>query len=340
MSVSALGRSNLERFIHGVTPNVPSQTLSKSCIHDLNKLWQPIDRDTIEYFTLGDLWNCYDECSAYGLGIPLLSDNCEKIVQYYVPYLSALQIYTNKSFACFRNSSDDSDAVEFESDSWSDDSESDKMSRSFSNNSSKTWDANSDDSSFDHEGLWPMRDRLGYLYFQYYETCSPYWRMPLMDKINELSRDHLGLTTFRSVDLSPASWMAVAWYPIYHIPSGRNVKDLATCFLTYHTLSSSFQDTELEDGVEDTQKEVGCCEAFKGVETVGGKCEGNCRGIGISLPPFGLVSYKMPRGDLWLKPDTSDYERFMYLHCAADSWLKQLGVQHHDFNFFASHSAI
>lgn len=30
-------------------------------------------------------------------------------------------------------------------------------------------------------------------------------------------------------------------YPIYHIPMGRTIKDLSTCFLTYHTLSSSFQ---------------------------------------------------------------------------------------------------
>jgi hypothetical protein len=32
-------------------------------------------------------------------------------------------------------------------------------------------------------------------------------------------------------------------YPIYHIPMGRTIKDLSTCFLTYHTLSSSFQGT-------------------------------------------------------------------------------------------------
>jgi hypothetical protein len=30
-------------------------------------------------------------------------------------------------------------------------------------------------------------------------------------------------------------------YPIYHIPYQRNVKDLSACFLTYHTISSSFQ---------------------------------------------------------------------------------------------------
>jgi hypothetical protein len=30
-------------------------------------------------------------------------------------------------------------------------------------------------------------------------------------------------------------------YPIYHIPYQRSVKDLSACFLTYHTISSSFQ---------------------------------------------------------------------------------------------------
>ena len=51
----------------------------------------------MEYFTLGDLWNCYDEWSAYGAGVPITLDNGETLVQYYVPYLSAIQIYTSKS---------------------------------------------------------------------------------------------------------------------------------------------------------------------------------------------------------------------------------------------------
>jgi hypothetical protein len=28
-----------------------------------------------------------------------------------------------------------------------------------------------------------MRDKLGYLYFQYFEISSPYWRVPLMEKV-------------------------------------------------------------------------------------------------------------------------------------------------------------
>jgi hypothetical protein len=60
---------------------------------------------------------------------------------------------------------------------------SDKLSRSPSNNSSKTWDTISEDSSYDHEGCLSMRDKLGYLYFQYFEISSPYWRVPLMEKV-------------------------------------------------------------------------------------------------------------------------------------------------------------
>ncbi|KAJ6861825.1 hypothetical protein NC651_037779 [Populus alba x Populus x berolinensis] len=234
--------SNLERFLQCVTPTPPSKFLPQSCIHDLNSLWQPLGtKDMVEYFTLGDLWDCYDEWSAYGAGTQVALSSGETIRQYYVPYLSAIQIYSNKSVVASRNSREYNDVVELESDSWSDDSMSDKLSRSPSNNSSKTWDTISEDSSYDHEGCLSMRDKLGYLYFQYFEISSPYWRVPLMEKVTELSRNNPGLMTLKNVDLSPASWMAVAWYPIYHIPSQGNDKDLSTCFLTYHTLSSSFQ---------------------------------------------------------------------------------------------------
>nr|GMC76926.1 uncharacterized protein LOC109188307 [Ipomoea batatas] len=123
-------------------------------------------------------------------------------------------------------------------------------------------------------------------------------------QINSLAQRYPGLMSLRSVDLSPASWMAVAWYPIYHIPMGRTIKDLSTCFLTFHTLSSSFQVKK-------------------------SKAQG-----AIPLPPFGLASYKM-QGDVWVSDKSGrDQERMVSLLSVADSWLKQLGVQHHDFNYF------
>lgn len=53
-------------------------------------------KEEIEYFRLGDLWDCYDELSAYGFGSQVDLNNGETVMQYYVPYLSAIQIHTNK----------------------------------------------------------------------------------------------------------------------------------------------------------------------------------------------------------------------------------------------------
>lgn len=74
----------------------------QSCIHGLNSQWKPVGKDIVDYFSLGDLWNCYREWSAYGAGVPVTLESGESIMQYYVPYLSAIQIYTHKSVAASR----------------------------------------------------------------------------------------------------------------------------------------------------------------------------------------------------------------------------------------------
>ncbi|GKV13876.1 hypothetical protein SLEP1_g24838 [Rubroshorea leprosula] len=321
---------NLNRFLDSVSPNPPSQHLRKSCVHDPNSLWEPLSKDVVEYYNLGDLWNCYEEWSAYGVGTNVVLDNGDRVTQYYVPYLSAIQIYTNKFVAASRIPRQDNDAVEFESDSWSDDSMSDKLSRSLSNNSSRTWDATSDDSNSYQDGLWPLKDKFGYRYLQYFEMSSPYWRVPLVDKITELSQHYPKLMALRSVDLAPASWMAVAWYPIYHIPSKQNEKDLSACFLTYHTLSSSFLDSDIEYSNNNSREESSYSKEVKEKET---------SAVKISLSPFGLATYKM-QGDLWAKTGTFEHENMENLNSAASSWLKQLEIEHHDFNFFKFHTAV
>ncbi|KAJ7948281.1 Protein of unknown function (DUF789) [Quillaja saponaria] len=302
--------SNLDCFLHCTTPVVPSLHLPKTEIRNLNRLWHPWERETVEYFTLSDLWNCYDEWSAYGAGVPISLNNGETLVQYYVPYLSGIQIFTSNSSVNGVRYETDSGYCETRdsfSDSCSEESESEKLWR---------WDASSsEDGGFEHDSLWHLNDRLGNLYFQYFERSTPYGRVPLMDKINGLARRYPGLMSLRSVDLSPASWMAVAWYPIYHIPMGRTIKDLSTCFLTYHTLSSSFQDMDFEDDTDGAQRK-------------------RKDGEGISLPPFGLATYKM-QGNVWVSGNCGrDQERLVSLLSVADSWLKQLRVQHHDFNYF------
>ncbi|KAL5793831.1 hypothetical protein ACOSP7_002425 [Xanthoceras sorbifolium] len=301
-------QSNLDCFLHCTTPIVPSQFLPKTEIRNLNRLWHPWEREKIEYFTLGDLWNCYDEWSAYGAGVPIVLGNGETLVQYYVPYLSGIQIFTsNLSVNGLREETDDGETRDSFSDSCSDDSESDKLWR---------WEGcSSEEGGFEQDNFFHPNDRLGYLYFQYFERSTPYARVPLMDKINGLAQRYPGLMSLRSVDLSPASWMAVAWYPIYHIPMGRTIKDLSTCFLTYHTLSSSFQDMDPDDDIENAERKPK-------------------EGERISLPAFGLSTYKM-QGNVWVSGNCGrDQERLLSLLSVADSWLKQLRVQHHDFNYF------
>lgn len=71
----------------------------QSCSHEVNSQWLPLGKDTIECFELKDLWNCYEKWSALGAGTPMLLENRHTLMQYYVPYLSSIQIYTTKSVA-------------------------------------------------------------------------------------------------------------------------------------------------------------------------------------------------------------------------------------------------
>ncbi|KAI8558604.1 hypothetical protein RHMOL_Rhmol04G0108600 [Rhododendron molle] len=306
-------QSNLECLLERTTPVVPSKILPKSEIRKLNTLWHPLDREEVEYFTLSDLWNSYDEWSVYGAGVPVTLNDSESLVQYYVPYLSAIQIFTSNSVVtgAREETSTHSERTDSFSDSLSYESESEKLSRSDG--------CSSEDGVLEQEIACHPKDKLGYLYCQYFEIIAPYGRVPLMDKITELAQRYPRLMSLRSVDLSPASWMAVAWYPIYHIPMGRNVRDLSTCFLTFHTLSSSFQDLDLESGLEGVEKRK------------------RRQGEGISLSPFGLATYKM-QGGVWVSQNSGrDQERLASLLSVADSWLRQLKVHHHDFDYFVGY---
>lgn len=61
------------------------------------------------------------------------------------------------------------------SDSWTDESESEKMWRLDG--------SSSEDGASEPDNPWPLNDRLGHLYFQYFEKSPPYVRVPLMDKV-------------------------------------------------------------------------------------------------------------------------------------------------------------
>ncbi|WOG96775.1 hypothetical protein DCAR_0416111 [Daucus carota subsp. sativus] len=144
-------------------------------------------------------------------------------------------------------------------------------------------------------------------------VVSPYKRIPLFDTVKNLSKSNPGLQTLTSIDLTPSSWMCVAsWYPVCHIPNiGIPFKDFEAAFLTFHSISSFYQDFTEED------VQMGC----------------NKRSPSISLPPLGCVTYKV-EGNIWLNHGDLDFGRLYHLNKSADLWINQLGFEHHDFRFF------
>lgn len=59
--------------------------------------WRTCDIEFQPYFILNDLWESFKEWSAYGAGVPLVLNGGDSVVQYYVPYLSGIQIYGEAS---------------------------------------------------------------------------------------------------------------------------------------------------------------------------------------------------------------------------------------------------
>ncbi|GJN26963.1 hypothetical protein PR202_gb14932 [Eleusine coracana subsp. coracana] len=200
----AMTHSNLRCFLDTVTPIVHTYTDAAVPYLQLKNNNGGKIVGGVKYFYLADVWNKFYEWSACGVGTSIRLPSGEPIVQYFVPYLSAIQLYTNKSEA-------------------------------------------------------PVSQR----------------------------------------------------YPLSPIPA-RNKKDLSTCFLTYHSLSTP---------EEHMTPDIGYASNY------------------VTLSPFGLATHKMDT-ELWASPNSGDQEHVATLIDAAQSWIKMHGIQHYDFNFFSHSSPI
>ncbi|XP_066364100.1 uncharacterized protein [Miscanthus floridulus] len=300
VAAAAEEAGNLERFLTSTTPSVTAQYLPKTSL----RMRRGGDAmDSRPYFLLGDLWESFREWSAYGAGVPLVLNGSDSVIQYYVPYLSAIQLSADPSRPASRNSSESS--IE-------NDVERLRVSSSLEGTHRlENGGVRSDDGEGDASPSFPI--------FEYMERDPPYGREPLTDKVSTLAHRFPALITFKSCDLLPSSWMSVAWYPIYRIPTGPTLKDLDACFLTFHCLATPCKDCD---------PPTSACPGFGGINgctTATGK---------LSLPIFGLVPYKF-RASIWTSDGTQ--ERVTSLMQEADSWLRRIQVDHPDFRFFVSH---
>nr|DAD38171.1 TPA_asm: hypothetical protein HUJ06_008812 [Nelumbo nucifera] len=323
--------TNLDRFLESTTPVVPAQYFSKTSIRG----WRTCETDFHPYFSLGDLWESFKEWSAYGAGVPLLLNGSDSVVQYYVPYLSGIQLYIDPSKPSSRSRwpGDESDA---ESSRGSSEGSSDcELERRGKHISEGLWGHhNLMDLNTKRMNRIFLRDEPlagsssdegevgnppGLLIFEYLEQDPPYSREPLADKISVLASQFPELRTYRSCDLLPASWISVAWYPIYRIPTGPTLRDLDACFLTFHSLSTPFKNGQFQQSF---------------VRKINREIRGNEK---LSLPTFGLASYKF-KASVWTPNGVYERQQASSLLQAADNWLRLLQVDHPDYRFFVSHN--
>lgn len=326
--------TNLDRFIEHTTPSVPAQFFSKTSMRELRNL----DGEIRPYFVLGDLWEFFKEWSAYGAGVPLLLNGHDSVVQYYVPYLSGIQLYVDPSRPVIgqRRPVEESDADSSRETSSDDSGEfgadggvhmvqgtsrqqnytgaiAEGLSRLSLSSTPLTG------SSGDENGI---SSNPGVLVFEYLERNQPYSREPLADKITDLEAQCPALRTYRSCDLTFASWVSVAWYPIYRIPTGPTLQSLDACFLTYHSLSTPLSSTTVD--------RPNCL-------TGGGKSPDADLPLRLLLRTFALASYKF-KVPFWNFVGDCESSRFNSLLQAADDWLQSRQVHHPDYRFFKSHN--
>ncbi|XP_072983143.1 uncharacterized protein [Typha latifolia] len=307
---------NLERFLESTTPLVPAQYFPKTSMRG----WRSNDGQELSpYYNLGDLWESFKEWSAYGAGVPLVLNGSDSVVQYYVPFLSAIQIYVDKSRLSLnsRRPGEESDGETYQDTGSDASSESESEQNIIERRESlrNTSYVGQEDFSSDDTEAWNQQQLP---IFQYLEHDPPYGRQPLADKISVLAIKFPDLKTYRSCDLLPSSWISVAWYPIYRIPTGPTLQDLDACFLTFHSLSTPSKD------IRSGHPEINFRSSPMNVP---GK---------LPLPLLGLASYKF-RGTIWTSNGLHEHQLTSSLLQAADSWLRRVQVDHPDYRFFLSH---
>ncbi|KAK6913717.1 Protein of unknown function DUF789 [Dillenia turbinata] len=292
--------SNLDLFLEHTTPFVSAQFFPKTRMRELRSG----DGEINPYFVLGDLWESFKEWSVYGAGVPLVLNGSESVIQYYVPYLSGIQLYRDPLMPSLRprRLGEDSDSDSF---------------RETSSDGSSEFDAERGVNCF-VPGARCQQNLSGSLW-----EINPQWVPPVM-KIAALSSRFPELRTCKSCDLTPASWIAVAWYPIYRIPTGPTLQNLDACFLTFHSLSTPLKGSSMFEHH---------CFSHKGFPNI------QDASLKLTLPIFGLASYKF-KVSVWNPDGTQECQKATSLLQAADNWLRLLHVHLPDYNFFLARNSI
>lgn len=257
--ISGSPLAEFERFMRSSSPVISLRHHNKICLtcHGKQEAGSSVCLHQTYNISLASLWQWYEEPGCYGLEVRAednhkskrLRDGFVEFRAYFVPYLSAVQLFrqSGSSYA-FSNVETTMSC------------EADKASRSSSNSTSVPRfsvllpqphrEVNQCPVQSTSSSINEVSDRSSKdpdlsdedLIFEYFEHAQPPQRRPLLEKIKELVNgdqssnsqmygDPSKLECCSLHDLHPASWYAVAWYPIYRIPEG----NFRAAFLTYHS---------------------------------------------------------------------------------------------------------
>uniref|UniRef100_A0A7N0UHN0 Uncharacterized protein n=1 Tax=Kalanchoe fedtschenkoi TaxID=63787 RepID=A0A7N0UHN0_KALFE len=252
--------------------------------------------------------------------------------KYYVPFLSAIQLFVDPSrpSSGLRRPGEDSDigSSRETSSEGSCDRDAERGDINHNNRSRGLQNVTENDiRSFNRLSIknktsidasssdGQIQNTPGTVAFEFFERESPFVREPLANKISVLASRFPGLKTYRSCDLLPQSWLSVAWYPIYRIPTGPTLQNVDACFLTYHSLHTPLSSKD----VATSQVQQSRVNEVHHPNTL----------AELSLPTFALASYRF-KASVW----ESDCQKEQLLLHAASNWLKLRQAEHPDYGFF------
>lgn len=254
---------------------------------------------------MGEFWARFREWSAFGAPVPLVLEDGTAVTQFYVPYLSGLQLY--KASAGGSGDAGGGGGVDRAREGGGEDSLGGEGPSAAA------------PAVLGPGVAVPGRESL---LFEYLEATSPAGRAPLSDKVAELAEGACpDLLQVRSSELHPASWLAIAWYPLYCIPGGRPVKELNACFLTFHSFSGLLPARGCTLQAGPSEEELAQA-AARGLP-VGG---------GLALYPFAYAAYKV-NGGLWTDGAVGEQHLALMSDTAA-WWLVRHGATMPDLEFF------
>ncbi|KAF8394618.1 hypothetical protein HHK36_020832 [Tetracentron sinense] len=328
---SPTNSTNLDRFLESTTPFVQAQYFSKTIM----KGWRSCEDDFQPFFSLEDLWESFKEWSAYGAGVPLVLNGSDSVVQYYVPYLSGIQLYIDPSKPSLRmrRPGEESDA-ESSSEASSDGSSDYEAERRAKCVIDGAWSQhNHMDSTIQRMYGLSLREKPlpgsssnecefqnppGLLIFEYLEQDPPYCREPLADKASPFSLE--------TVILSLKCIFFVLTYTLA-APCIPQISVLASRFPELRTYKSC---DLLPASTGNSQLQHHSSSVRKGHSAVDMSSK-------LSLPIFGLASYKF-KGSIWTPNGIYEHQQANSLLQAAGNWLRLLQVDHPDYLFFVSHN--